>query len=179
LLSGKKILIGITGCIGAYKICALVSSLNKAGAEVQVAMSQSAEEFVGPVSFQALSNRKVIRNHHPIGEMGMDHIEFARWADIYLIAPCTANTLGKLAMGLADDIVVSLSLSCTSPQLLAPAMNPEMYNKASVQRNLETLKQDGYTIIPPEEGLTACGEEGVGRLAEEETLLKALESTLT
>jgi phosphopantothenoylcysteine synthetase/decarboxylase len=176
----KKILIAVTGCIGAYKICSLVSTLIKSNAEVQVAMTKSSENFVHPQSFHALSQRKVLRtNKAPIGKLGMDHIEYARWADVYLIAPCTANTLGKIANGMADCIVSSLSLACTVPQLIAPAMNSEMYNKPSVQRNIETLKSDGLTIIPPGEGMMACGEEGVGRLPEESVLLEAIEKALS
>ncbi len=176
----KKILIAVTGCIGAYKICSLVSTLIKLKAEVQVAMTKSSEKFVHPQSFHALSQKKVLRsNKAPIGELGMDHIEFSRWADVYLIAPCTANTIGKIANGMADDIVSSLSLACTIPQLIAPAMNPEMFQKPSVQRNLNTLKLDGFTVIPPEEGMMACGEEGVGRLPEESVLLTAIEKVLS
>jgi phosphopantothenoylcysteine decarboxylase / phosphopantothenate---cysteine ligase len=178
-LENKNILIAVTGCIGVFKICSLVSTLYKAKANVQVAMTRSSEGFVHPRSFQALSSRPVLRDgKQSIGDMGMDHIEFARWADVFLVAPCTANTIAKLSLGLGDDIVSTLSLSCTVSQLIAPAMNVEMYKKPVVQRNLETLKSDGFTIIPPEEGIMACGEEGVGRLAEEGILIKAIQDAL-
>lgn len=175
---GKHILIGVTGCIAAYKMCSLVSFLKKQGAEVRVVMTKSALNFVGESTFQALSNYPVLHDGKEESAYGMDHIHFARWADVFLIAPCTANTVAKLANGYADNLLTQLSLSCTVKQLIAPAMNPEMYQKPSVQRNLKQLENDGYVLIPPESGLTACGEEGEGRLPEESVLVSVLKGVL-
>jgi phosphopantothenoylcysteine synthetase/decarboxylase len=174
----RRILIGVSGGIAAYKICGLVSTLVQAGAEVQVAMSDMATRFVGPLSFAALSGRRVLLDVEGNEEHAMEHIASARWAEVFMLAPCTANQLGKLANGLGDDLLSTLSLAFSGPQILAPAMNPEMWAKKSVLRNVDTLRQDGFTVIEPEAGLMACGDTGVGRLPSEEVLLTVLKQSL-
>ena len=173
LLSGRKILLGVTGGIAAYKICGLTSTLRKAGAEVRVVMTEAARELVGPRSFQALSGNPIVDDTTILwAHNGMDHIELPKWADLFLIAPCTANMVGKLAHGIADDLISTVSLACPAPQLVSPAMNSEMWAKPSVQRNVTQLSGDGYGVIPPEKGMLACGDEGEGRLPCEEVLLE-------
>ena len=174
----RRILIGVSGGIAAYKICALVSALVQRGAQVQVAMSAMATRFVGPLSFSALTGRRVLLDIEGQGEHAMEHIASARWAEVFLLAPCTANQLGKLSNGLADDLLSTLSLAFAGPQVLAPAMNPEMWAKKSVLRNVEVLRADGFSVIEPEAGLMACGDTGVGRLPNERVLLAALRTVL-
>ena len=174
----RRILIGVSGGIAAYKICGLVSSLVQSGAQVQVAMSTMATRFVGPLSFAALTGRNVLLDTEGHGDHAMEHIASARWAEVFLLAPCTANQLGKLAHGLADDLLSTVSLAFAGPQILAPAMNPEMWAKKSVLRNVETLRADGFNVIEPESGLMACGDTGIGRLPSEDVLLRALRSCL-
>jgi phosphopantothenoylcysteine decarboxylase/phosphopantothenate--cysteine ligase len=176
--TGRRVLIAVCGGISAYKICGLVSTLTQQGAEVRVAMTSMATRFVGPLSFEALCGHPVILEVEGQGERAMEHIESARWAEVLLVAPCTADMLAKLAMGLGDDIISALSLAFAGPQVLAPAMNPVMWAKPSLQRNIKTLSQDGFTVIPPEEGLMACGDTGVGRLPNEDVLLNALSEAL-
>lgn len=177
-LAGKKILIGLSGGISAYKVCGWVSTWVQEGAQVQVAMTEMATRFVGPLTFEALTGRRVIVEIEGQGSNAMEHIEAARWADVYVIAPATANRLAKQALGLADDILSTLGLSCPCPQVIVPAMNPTMWSKASVLRNVEQIRKDGCMVIEPDAGRTACGDEGVGRLPEElvvkEVLLKRL-----
>ena len=175
---GRRMLIAVCGGISAYKVCGLVSTLSQRGAEVRVAMTSMATRFVGPLSFEALCGHPVLLEVEGHGERTMEHIESARWAEVLLVAPCTANMLAKLAMGLGDDVVSTLSLAFAGPQVLAPAMNPVMWSKPSLQRNLMTLTEDGFVVIPPEEGLMACGDTGVGRLPTESVLLDALARAL-
>jgi phosphopantothenoylcysteine decarboxylase/phosphopantothenate--cysteine ligase len=141
-------------------------------------MTQMATRFVGPLSFEALCRHPVLLDVEGEGSQAMEHIEAARWADIMLIAPCTANMLGKLSAGLADDVISTMSMAFDGPQLLAPAMNPVMWSKPSLKRNLEILRGDGYILIEPAEGFMACGDTGVGRLPEEEVLVAALLKSL-
>lgn len=178
-VKGRKLLIAVSGGIAAYKVCGLVSSLVQAGAEVQVAMSAMATRFVGPLSFEALSGRPVLLEVEGKGDHAMEHIHVARWADTLLMAPCSANQVGKLAHGLGDDLLSTLSLAFKGKQLLAPAMNTTMWNKPSLQRNLDTLRADGFIIIPPGEGQLACGDVGPGRLAEEIAIVRAIEDCAT
>lgn len=162
-----KVLLGVTGCIGAYKAAEVLRGLQKAGAEVRVMMTRHATEFVTPLTFEALSGQPVIvemfdRPSHA----QIEHISLARWADVVLIAPATANCLAKFAHGLADDFLSTVYLSNTNPVLVAPAMNVEMWQHPATQANLATLKQRGVQIIEPGVGYQACGEIGAGRLAE-------------
>jgi phosphopantothenoylcysteine decarboxylase/phosphopantothenate--cysteine ligase len=173
------VLIGLTGGIACYKTAALVSTLVQAGAGVTVAMTRAAEKFVGAATFAALSGRPVATRmfedrDNPLGP----HITLARRAELFCVAPATANFLGKAAHGLADDLLSTLCLSFVGPVLVAPAMNHEMWDKPSVQRNIAQLRADGVQIIDPEAGWLSCRERGVGRMASPETLFAAIQSHL-
>ena len=167
-----KVLLGVTGCIGAYKAAEILRGLQKAGAEVRVVMTRHATEFIAPLTFEALSGHPVIvemfdRPSHA----DIEHISIARWADLLLIAPATANCLAKFAYGLADDFLATVYLSNTNPVLIAPAMNVEMWQHAATQANLAVLKGRGVEIIEPGVGYQACGEVGAGRLAEPDEIV--------
>lgn len=178
-LAGREVLVGVTGGIAAFKVADLVSKLVQRQARVSVVMTRSARKFVGPTTFEALTNRPVLTSmysprEHPLGE----HIGLARRADVYVIAPASANTLAKLAGGFAGDLVSILALTMTKPVLVAPAMNNEMWSKPAVARNVMQLRKDGLGIIEPASGWLSCGAVGPGRMAEVETILTALEDTL-
>ncbi|MCX7085997.1 MAG: bifunctional phosphopantothenoylcysteine decarboxylase/phosphopantothenate--cysteine ligase CoaBC [Methylococcales bacterium] len=163
----KRILLGVTGGIAAYKSAELVRLLRKQGAEVQVVMTKSAMQFISPLTFQALSGNPVHTELLDADvENAMGHISLARWADVLLIAPATANTLAKLAHGLADDLLSTLYLAATCPVYVAPAMNQSMWNKVVTQENIQTLHRHGVKFIGPEQGDQACGETGYGRMSE-------------
>ncbi|MGR8999616.1 MAG: bifunctional phosphopantothenoylcysteine decarboxylase/phosphopantothenate--cysteine ligase CoaBC, partial [Gammaproteobacteria bacterium] len=163
----KHILVGISGGIAAYKSAELVRLLRKEGAEVRVVMTKSAMEFISPLTFQALSGNPV---HSELldadAENAMGHISLARWADLLIIAPTTANVTAKLSHGLADDLLSTLYLAATCPVYIAPAMNQAMWNKAVTQENIEKIKRHGVRVIGPEQGDQACGETGFGRMSE-------------
>lgn len=163
----KHILLGVSGGIAAYKAAELVRLLRKQGCEVQVVMTESAMQFISPLTFQALSGNPV---HTELlnadAENAMSHITLARWADVLLIAPATANTLAKCSHGLADDLLSTLYLAAQCPVYVAPAMNQAMWHKAVTQENIAKLKAHGVTVIDPEAGEQACGESGLGRMAE-------------
>ena len=178
-MRGREIVLGVCGGIAAYKSAELVSQLVKQGVGVCVVMTESAEKFVGPTTFEALTNRPVYRDlfsprEHFLGE----HIGLARRADLLMIAPATANVIGKLAHGIADDLLTTLAMAVTCPVMVAPAMNVEMWNKPAVQRNILQLEQDGLHIIPPGDGWLSCGITGKGRMAEPPELLKEIENAL-
>ncbi len=163
----KRILLGVSGGIAVYKSAELVRLLRKQGAEVQVVMTQSAMQFISPLTFQALSGNPVHTEFLDADvENAMGHISLARWADVLLIAPATANTIAKLAHGLADDLLSTLYLAATCPVFVAPAMNQAMWNKTVTQENVETLFRHGIQVIGPEQGDQACGETGYGRMTE-------------
>lgn len=166
-LSGRRILLGVTGGIAAYKAADLVRRLKEAGADVQVVMTDSAREFVTPLTFQALSGREVRTSLFDVAaEAAMGHIELARWADLILIAPTSANHLAKLAQGLADDLLTTLCLASDRPLAIAPAMNRLMWSHAATQDNLATLRTRGVHVLGPGSGSQACGETGDGRMWE-------------
>jgi len=171
----KHILLGVSGGIAAYKAAELVRLLRKQGAEVRVVMTQSALEFISPLTFQALSGNPV---HTELldteAENAMGHISLARWADILIIAPATANTLAKLSCGLADDLLSTLYLAATCPIYVAPAMNQAMWSKVVTQENIARLVRQGVHIIGPEIGDQACGETGLGRMSEPMTICNQL-----
>ena len=181
-LQGKRLVIGMTGGIAAYKVCELVRRLQDEGATVRVAMTRSATEFVTPTTMQALSGHPVAIDQW--GTEGarvanaMPHIELSREADAILIAPCTANFIAKLAHGLADDLLSTLALarrlSPPCPLLVAPAMNVEMWNNPATQRNIATIRADGIEVLGPASGSQACGETGAGRMLEPHELLEDL-----
>ena len=163
----KHILLAITGGIAAYKSCELVRLLKKAGHEVTVAMSHSATEFIHPNTFQALSGNPVLLDTHgSSGGNGMAHINLTREADVMLIAPASANTIAKIAHGIADNLISNLVAARTCPLVIAPAMNVQMWFNPANLRNIQQLKDDGVVILEPASGEQACGEVGVGRMLE-------------
>ncbi|NRG45629.1 bifunctional phosphopantothenoylcysteine decarboxylase/phosphopantothenate--cysteine ligase CoaBC [Bacillus sp. CRN 9] len=172
MLNGKNILLCVTGGIAVYKAVALTSKLTQTGANVKVIMSESAMQFVTPLSFQALSRNDVyIDTFDEKDSKKIAHIDLADWADLILIAPATANIIGKLANGIADDMISTTLLAATSPVWLAPAMNVHMYSHPAVMKNIDTLYQFGYRFVEPSEGYLACGYVGKGRLEEPEKII--------
>ena len=168
----KKILLGVTGSIAAYKAAELIRLLHKNNFFVQVVLTKSAKQFVTPLTLQALSGNPVLENMwEPTEGNGMEHINLARTADLILIAPSSSNFIAKLANGLADDLLTNLCLARSCPLLVAPAMNVEMFNNAATQRNIETIKKDGIVISGPDSGEQACGEVGFGRLINFESIM--------
>jgi phosphopantothenoylcysteine decarboxylase/phosphopantothenate--cysteine ligase len=172
----KRILLGLTGGIAAYKAAELVRLLIKQGYEVQVAMTEAACHFITPTTLQALSGRPVLLSQWDDSERGMAHIQRGREADLIVIAPATADFLAKLAHGLADDVLSTLCLARNCPLLVAPAMNREMWNNSATQRNLAQLRTDGVKILGPAEGEQACGETGPGRMLEAAALADAIQA---
>ncbi len=175
ILDGKRILLCVTGGIAAFKSAELVRMMTKQGAEVRVAMTAAATRFVGPLTFQALSTRSVLLDlFDPQRESQISHIEAARWPDCIVIVPATANIIGKLANGLADDLVSTLLLAARKTIVIAPAMNWAMWQNEIVQANLKRLSEHSrFVIVPPDSGELACGEEGKGRLAALDEILDA------
>ena len=170
-----KIVLAITGGIAAYKSALLARLLVKEGFEVRVIMTQGAQQFITPLTLQALTGNEVhteLLDTH--AELGMGHIELAKWADLVLIAPASANTLARLAMGMADDLLATVCLATTAPVMVAPAMNQQMWAHPAVQLNVQTLSDMGYEMIEPDSGVQACGDVGAGRLPEPEILLRRL-----
>ena len=172
-----NILLGVTGCIAAYKAAEVLRGLQRGGADVRVVMTQYATEFVRPLTFEALSGKPVIVEMFERPDYAqIEHITVAREADLLLVAPATANIIAKFAHGLADDFLSTLYLSNTNPVLIAPAMNVEMWNQPATQANIAALRALGVEFVDPEAGYQACGEVGVGRLAEIELIVaRALE----
>lgn len=169
--SPRRIVLGVTGGIAAYKSAVLVRRLKDYGFDVRVVMTQGAQAFITPLTFQALSGNPVHTTLlDPAAEAGMGHIELARWADLILIAPASANTLARLSSGLADDLLSTLVLATKARLWLAPAMNQQMWANQITQRNLATLQQVGMQIISPDAGVQACGDVGLGRMPEPEQL---------
>jgi phosphopantothenoylcysteine decarboxylase/phosphopantothenate--cysteine ligase len=174
----SELIIGVSGGIAAYKTAALVSSLVQSGHGVSVVMSRAARKFVGPATFRALTGRPVVDDafdrHYPLGA----HIELAEKAKLMCVAPASADFLAKAACGLADDLLSTLLLSFDGPVLLAPAMNMSMWEKRSVQRNINTLRDDGYQILDPQQGWQSCRRVGMGRMAEPADIQAAIERLL-
>jgi phosphopantothenoylcysteine decarboxylase / phosphopantothenate---cysteine ligase len=178
-MHGKHILLGVTGGIAAYKSADLVRRLRERGAEVQVVMTDGAREFVTPMTFQALSGRPVRTDlWDPTAEAAMGHIELARWADLVLIAPATADFLARLAGGRADDLLATTCLATAAPIALAPAMNQQMWANPATQANVALLKERGVHVFGPGTGDQACGEVGAGRMLEPTDLAALVDSTL-
>ena len=179
-LKNKKILLGVTGGIAAYKSAVLLRGLLKEGAEVRVVMTAAARSFVTPLTFQALSGHPVHTELlDPEQESAMDHISLARWAELVLVAPATANFMAKLASGQADDLLTTLCLATTAPISIAPAMNHQMWLNGATQENLEKLGTRGVVCWGPAEGDQACGESGPGRMLEPELLLQQVQQFFT
>ncbi|HDR7631475.1 bifunctional phosphopantothenoylcysteine decarboxylase/phosphopantothenate--cysteine ligase CoaBC [Bacillus mycoides] len=180
MLKGKKILLCVTGGIAVFKAAALTSKLTQAGATVKVMMSESAMKFVTPLTFQALSRHDVYTDTFDEKDSAViAHIDLADWADVVLVAPATANCIGKLANGIADDMITTTLLATTAPVWIAPAMNVHMYENKIVQKNMMTLKALGYTFIEPGEGFLACGYVAKGRLEEPEVIIGRLEEVFS
>ncbi|MBP6353831.1 MAG: bifunctional phosphopantothenoylcysteine decarboxylase/phosphopantothenate--cysteine ligase CoaBC [Acinetobacter sp.] len=169
----KNILLAVTGGIAAYKSAILVRRLKDFGFDVRVVMTQGAQAFITPLTFQALSGNPVHTELlSPEAEAGMGHIELARWADLVLVAPASCDTLAKFAQGLADDLLSTLYLATNAPVWVAPAMNQQMWAAKATQRNLKTLVEDGVHVIMPDAGEQACGDVGLGRMPEPEDLAR-------
>jgi phosphopantothenoylcysteine decarboxylase/phosphopantothenate--cysteine ligase len=177
-MNGREILIGVTGGIAAYKTAALVSQLVQAGAHVSVAMTPAAQEFIGKATFAALTGRavatEVFEDEYPLGA----HIRLAEQAELFCIAPATANFMAKAAQGLADDLLSTLYLAFPGVTLIAPAMNCDMWEKPAVQRNVQQLREDGVKVVDPEEGWLSCRKRGLGRMAAPETIFAAIAAEL-
>jgi len=171
--------VGVTGSIAAYKAAEIVSQLVQRKADVSVVLTRSAAQFVGPLTFQALTRNRVMIDQFDL-ECVMDasHISLTDRADLVLVAPATAHFLAKAAHGMADDLLTSLLLAVTCPVLVAPAMNDRMWKNPAVQENLATLRKRGHQIVEPEEGFLACGTYSIGRLADPMRIVEAVTSAL-
>lgn len=177
-MAKKSIVVAVTGGIAAFKAAAMVSRLVQDGYGVRVVMTQAATKFVGTATFRALTGQAVVTDLYDDSFSLGAHIEIARDGDLLCVAPATANFLGKAVGGIADDLVSTLYLCFAGPVLVAPAMNVEMWNHAAVQRNLAQLKDDGVTLVDPQEGWLSCRTKGVGRMAEPEAIAAAIADTL-
>ena len=179
-LKGKKIVLGITGSIAAYKACLIIRGLIKAGAEVQVVITPAGKEFITPITLSALTHKPVISEFFAQKDGTWNsHVDLGLWADAMLIAPCTASTLGKMANGIADNMLITTYLSMKAPVFIAPAMDLDMYKHPSTQENMKRLVSFGNTIIEPASGFLASGLEGKGRMEEPERIVEILEESLT
>ena len=171
-LIGKRIILGVTGGISAYKAAFLVRLLRKNGANIRVVMTQSATKFVTPLTFQALSAKPVHTELLDVNtETAMGHIELAKWADLILIAPASANFIARYANGFAEDLLSTLCLATDSPVIIAPAMNQQMWRNQATQENLERINARGITVVGPTAGVQACGDDGPGRMLEPEEIV--------
>ncbi|VEH15795.1 bifunctional phosphopantothenoylcysteine decarboxylase/phosphopantothenate--cysteine ligase CoaBC [Segatella oris] len=176
MLKGKKIVLGITGSIAAYKSCLIIRALIKHGAEVQVVITPSGKEFITPITLSALTHKPVISEFFSQRDgTWHSHIDLGLWADAMLIAPCTASTLGKMAHGVADNMLITTYLSMKAPVFIAPAMDLDMFQHPSTQANLQQLKSYGNHIIEPASGFLASGLEGKGRMEEPERIVEQLD----
>lgn len=175
MLKGKKIVLGITGSIAAYKACYIIRELVKGGAEVQVVITPSGKEFITPITLSALTHKPVISEFFSQRDGTWNsHVDLGLWADCMLIAPCTAATIGKMANGIADNMLITTYLSMKAPVFVAPAMDLDMYAHPSTQKNLQTLKSYGNIIIEPQSGFLASGLEGKGRMEEPKVIAECL-----
>ena len=176
MLKGKKIVLGITGSIAAYKACFIIRGLVKAGAEVQVVITPAGKEFITPITLSALTQKPVISEFFSQRDgTWHSHVKLGLWADAMLIAPCTASTLGKMANGVADNMLVTTYLSMKAPVFIAPAMDLDMYQHPTTQQNMERLRSFGNHIIEPQSGFLASGLEGKGRMEEPENIVNYLD----
>ncbi len=176
MLQNKNILIGITGGIAAYKVCELIRLFKKNGANVKVTATKNALEFVTKLTLETLSQEPVYLEQFSIEEKKPEHISLCDWADVFVIAPASANTIGKIANGVCDNLLTSLACAFQKQIFIAPAMNTGMYNNFAVQKNIEILENNGIKIIEPETGFLACGTNGKGRLAEVSEIYSVVES---
>lgn len=179
MLSGKCVVVGVTGGIAAYKTCEVVSRLKKLHADVRVIMTKNATEFVSPLTFQSLSHNPVsVDTFANIQTWEIEHIALAQRADVFVIAPATANIIGKLACGIADDMLSTTVMATHAPVLIAPAMNTAMLENAATQQNMRTLSERGMRFIAPGTGMLACGTSGAGRMSEPSQIVDEIVRTL-
>lgn len=177
MLKGKKIVLGITGSIAAYKACYIIRGLIKAGAEIQVVITPAGKEFITPITLSALTHKPVVSEFFSQRDGTWNsHVDLGLWADAMLIAPCTASTIGKMAHGIADNMLITTYLSMKAPVFVAPAMDLDMYAHPSTQNNLDTLRSYGNIIIEPQSGFLASGLEGKGRMEEPERIVEFLDN---
>lgn len=173
MLKGKHVVLGVTGSIAAYKAAYLASALKKQGAEVHVLMTRNAVNFIHPTTFETLTGNKCITDTFDREfEFDVAHVELAKSADVFMVAPASADVIGKLAHGIADDMVTTTALACRCPRIVAPAMNTAMYENPAVQENLQTLERYGYEVVTPATGYLACGDTGIGKMPEPEELMQ-------
>ena len=172
MLKGRKIVLGVTGGIAAYKACDLVSRLKKQGAQVRVVLTQHACQFVPPLTFETLSGNAAYTDAFD-RKYEIGHVSLAKWGELFIVAPATANAMAKFACGIADDLLSTTFLAMQGQVLIAPAMNTAMWKNAATQANLETLKARGVRFVGPESGFLACGDEDVGRMSEPEAIVRA------
>lgn len=179
MLKGKTVILGVTGSIAAYKIASLASMLVKKHADVHVIMTKNAENFINPITFETLTGHKcLIDTFDRNFEFQVEHVSLAKQADMVMIAPASANVIGKLAHGIADDMLTTTLLACKCKKMLSPAMNTAMYENEMVQNNLSVLQRYGYEIIQPASGYLACGDTGAGKMPEPEILYQYIEREL-
>jgi len=179
MLKGKKILLGITGSIAAFKAAGLTSQLVRAGAQVKVVMTEAATRFVTPLTFQTLSGKPVYQDMFAeINEPDIEHIELAEWPDIVLVCPATADIISRSASGLAGDLLSAIILTTRKPVVFVPAMNAGMWENRILQKNVAVLKELGHCFIGPDKGRLACGDEGSGRMVSVEEVVKQVQEML-
>ena len=172
MLKGKSVLLGVTGGIAAYKMAGVCSRLIKLHADTDVIMTENACHFITPITFESLTSHKCMTDTFDRNfQFDIKHISMAQKADVLLIAPATANVIGKLANGIADDMLTTTALACTCEKIIAPAMNTNMFTNQIVQDNLEKLRNYGWTVIPPDSGRLACGSVGTGKMPSEDVLV--------
>lgn len=180
MLQGKHIVLGITGSIAAYKACYIIRALVKKGAEVQVIITPSGKEFITPITLSTLTHKPVVSEFFSQRDGTWNsHVDLGLWADLMLIAPCTASTLGKMANGIADNMLITTYLSMKAPVVIAPAMDLDMYKHPSTQKNMQTLQSYGNIIIEPESGFLASGLEGKGRMEEPDVIAEYIDQFLS
>jgi len=180
-LKDRKVLVGLTGGIAGYKIPYLVRHLYKAKAEIQVVMTEAATKFVTPLTLESVSNRPVVTDLFPHGEfVSTRHIDLAEWPDLIVVAPTTANFIGKVASGISDDLLTTIICASPRPVLIAPAMNPQMWHNKVTQRNFKYLVNElKFQVVDPVEGNMACDHVGVGRMAEPEVIFEHVKNSLS
>lgn len=179
MLKDKTVILGVTGGIAAYKVAGLASVLVKAGADVHVIMTEHAKNFINPITFETLTNNRCITDTFDRNfPHNVEHVALGKKADIFVVAPATANTMAKLAHGLADDMLTTTFLACKSPKIIVPAMNTNMYENQITQDNIQILKRYGMTVVEPANGYLACGDTGAGKMPEAETIFQYIEKEL-
>ena len=180
MLKEKKIVLGVTGSIAAYKIAALASMLKKQGADITVIMTRNATNFINPITFETLTGNKcLIDTFDRNFEYSVEHVALAKQAQVFLIAPASANVIAKVANGIADDMLSTTFLACSCPKIIAPAMNTHMYENPILQDNLKKCRHYGMEILTPAEGYLACGDTGAGKMPEPERLYQAIERAIS